>query len=86
MPHLGDREAGYGIKVFTELGYLASVVGGIYFSRRSQELFQRFGTPRSLTGLLVTWGLGCAFLGMNLTYLVVDKINPHYARPWRTRI
>lgn len=58
----------------------------IYFSRRSQELFQRFGTPRSLTGLLVTWGLGCAFLGMNLTYLVVDKINPHYARPWRTRI
>lgn len=96
MPRLGDPDAGCGGRVFAELGYLACIVGGIWYDRyivggvchdrRCGDIIDYLGVSLIVDGIFVIAGVGAFVMGINSGFLIIDTINPHYARPWRTRI
>jgi hypothetical protein len=81
MPQVGDPDSSSVLKIAVVLGYLSSIIVGMWLDgniyKNGWDYIRTFnywsGTVRAV---------GDPFLLGNCIYLVLDKINSPYARPW----
>mgnify|MGYP003702606655 CR=1 FL=1 len=78
MPRVGDPDADWGFKVFSELGYRASIVGGIYLDAGINNGYDDLGASQSIAATFI---IGTALFTWNFMFLALDKFGPQYARP-----
>jgi hypothetical protein len=81
MPRVGDPDASSILRMAAEFGYLSFIVAGCCFDRN----LHRYGTsylPTFRYWSKALRNLGEPWMAWNFFWLVLDKINSPFARPW----
>uniref|UniRef100_A0ACD6A4Y9 Uncharacterized protein n=1 Tax=Avena sativa TaxID=4498 RepID=A0ACD6A4Y9_AVESA len=76
MPRVGDPEASCAFRIVSEFGYLSSIILGCWL-----DTIRHNPTFNYWSGGVMA--LGRPFMAYNFVWLILDKLNSPYARPYR---